>query len=94
MTANLAFPGAGSLAAGKSVGYAQLVLCTIGFIVSGVACALAVKWFLVTGSHESENDPGTFLIDVWRHLFWPLTGMGIFLVALVWAYITGATNIG
>jgi H+/gluconate symporter-like permease len=89
LTANLALPGAGSLAAGKGVGYAQLVVAVIGVIVSVVSCATAFRWFLLTGGQSSETNPETNLIDLWRHIRWPLFGMGIFLIALIWALLTG-----
>ena len=89
MTANLALPGAGSLAAGRAVGYVQLILCTVGFIISGVSCATAIRWFLLSGSQAAGGDPGSFLIDLWGHLLWPMVGVGIFLVALIWAVLTG-----
>ncbi|HWD18380.1 MAG TPA: hypothetical protein VHB20_03810 [Verrucomicrobiae bacterium] len=82
-TANLALPGAGSLAAGRAVGYAQLALTTVGTLVSVISCVTALRWFMATG-----GEPGN-LLELWRHVRWPLFGMGIFLVALVWALITG-----
>ena len=89
MTANLALPGAGSLAAGKAVGYAQLALSTVGFVISGVSCAIAIRWFLLSGSAAAGGDPTIFLIELWRHLRWPMAGVGIFLIALLWAVVTG-----
>jgi hypothetical protein len=81
MTANLALPGAGSLAAGRSVGYAQLAVCTVG--------AAAVRWYLQINQQFADAYPETFLVDLWKHLQWPLVGMGIFLVATGWAALTG-----
>jgi len=90
MAANLALPGAGSLAAGRAVGYAQLVIATIGLIVSGVSCALALKWYYEAAASFSDIVPdSSFLIELWQHLEWPLAGMGIFLVGFGWAVITG-----
>jgi hypothetical protein len=89
MTANLALPGAGSLAAGRAVGYAQMAISTIGLIVSVVTCATAIRWFLLTGGQSPALDPVSNLVDIWRHLRWPLVGLGIFLVGLGWAVLTG-----
>jgi uncharacterized membrane protein YbhN (UPF0104 family) len=89
LTANLALPGAGSLAAGRPVGYAQLLLAVIGLIISVVSCAAAFRWFLLTGGQSADPNPETNLIDLWRHVRWPLLGMAIFLMALIWALLTG-----
>ena len=89
MAANVALPGAGSLAAGKPVGYAQLVIATVGLIMSSISCTTALKWFFAVGFGLSADDPGTFLIELWRHLTPPLVGIGVFLVAFGWGIITG-----
>jgi hypothetical protein len=91
-TANLAWPGSGSLAAGKSVGYGQTVLALVGLIVSLFTGAHLLKWMLSNQStlNNPSSDPVANLGLIWHQIKWPLLGLGIFGIALVWAMITSA----
>jgi len=90
LTANLALPGAGSLAAGKSVGYWQLALAGIGLILSIVTGIHMMDWMLGnwTRVNQPDADPFQTLSIVWQQIRWPLAGLGIFGISLCWAAIT------
>jgi hypothetical protein len=91
LAANLALPGAGSLAAGRAIGYAQMALSFGGFILSVVAGIPMIEWAVSNWSRmtDSSGDPGTMLSDLWRHARWPLFGIVLFVVALIWSAATG-----
>ena len=87
--ANLALPGAGSLAAGRAVGYAQMAISTVAFIITAAGSVRMLRWFMATGGPSANGDVSTNLVDIWRYMRWPLFGLGIFLIALFWGMITG-----
>jgi len=89
---NLALPGAGSLAAGKPVGYYQLGLAAIGFILSVTTGVHLMQWMLAnwTRMMQSTGDPVDNLATIWHEIEWPLAGLGIFVIALAWSGITSA----
>jgi hypothetical protein len=91
LTANLALPGSGSLAAGKPVGYYQLALAVVGFILSVATGIPMVIWMLEnwTRINASTGDPFDNLATMWHEIRWPLAGLGLFAVSLLWAAITG-----
>jgi hypothetical protein len=90
LTANLALPGSGSLAAGKSVGYCQLALALAGFILSVATGIHLLEWMLAnwTKMNQSTGDPLETLLTIWHEIKWPLAGLGIFVVALIWSVMT------
>jgi hypothetical protein len=90
LSANLALPGAGSLTAGQAVGYVQMALAFLGVIVTLVTTIPMIRWVLSTsgGSQPPMSDPYESLLNLWRHARWPLAGMGIFAVAILWAMAT------
>lgn len=91
LTANLALPGAGSLAAGRKAGYVQMALSFVGLGVSMVAGVPMIEWGLSNWNRlmvPSDDALGRFL-ELWQHMRWPLAGLGIFLVGLVWSVATG-----
>jgi hypothetical protein len=90
LTANLALPGSGSLAAGKSIGYYQLALALAGFIISVVAGIHLVEWMLGNWAriNQSAGDPFETLITIWHEIKWPLAGLGIFAASLLWSVVT------
>jgi hypothetical protein len=87
---NLALPGAGSLAAGKAVGYFQLALAATGFVVSTITGIQMFDWMLGNWAriNQSTGDPFQNLIVIWQEIKWPLAGLAIFFVALLWAGFT------
>ena len=91
-SANLALPGAGSLAAGRKVGYAQAALCLVGMVVSFVTAIPMIQWVLTNWSRlmdPGDSNPMEPLIQLWAHMKWPLAGLLLFIIALVWAGATG-----
>lgn len=90
LTANLALPGSGSLAAGKPIGYYQLALAAVGFILSVATGIHLMEWMLEnwTRVNQSTGDPVEILATLWREIRWPLAGLGIFAASLLWAAIT------
>jgi hypothetical protein len=92
VTANLALPGSGSLAAGKSIGYYQLALTAVGFVLSLISGLHLMGWMLEnwTRINQSTGDPFDNLAVLWDEIRWPLAGLGIFAISLLWAGITSA----
>jgi hypothetical protein len=91
VTANLAVPGSGSLAAGRAAGYFQMALTLIGFIMTVVCAAGFFRWYFANANQVSQlqqDDPVGALLSLWRAVRWPLLGMAIFVFALAWAAIT------
>jgi hypothetical protein len=90
-TANLALPGSGSLAAGRAVGYGQLAA---GFLAVALTLATSIpmlQWALTGGlaaSQSSAGDPFQDLSELWMHVRWPMAGIGLFVVAIIWATMT------
>jgi hypothetical protein len=90
LTANLALPGAGSLAAGKSIGYYQLGLAAIGFIISIVTGLRLLQWMVANWTliTSGTGDPFDALSTIWHEIRGPLLGLAIFAASIVWALIT------
>ena len=92
-SANLAMPGSGSLVAGRPVGYLQLGLALLGFAISLVAGIGFIRWYLAnSGNLNTAIDSEDSYAGVWmllRAMFWPVVGIGMYLVSLVWATLTG-----
>lgn len=92
-TTNCAFPGSGSLLAGRKVGYLQSVLTFTGF-----ALTLGFGFhFVVWGvRHWSEltnpsGDPLESLLNLWRASRGVILGLGLFGFSWIWAFITSMT---
>jgi MFS family permease len=91
VTGNLAVPGSGSLAAGRAVGYFQMALTFIGFILSLVCGAAFIHWYFANASQFAQlqqDDPGEALGSLWEHAHWAFFGVAVFVFALAWAAIT------
>lgn len=93
LLSNLALPGSGSLAAGKAVGYFQLALAAAGFVLSITTGIHLVQWMLANWAriNQATGDPVDNLLQIWREIRWPLAGLGIFALALLWSIATGVT---
>ncbi len=91
LAANLALPGAGSLAAGRAVGYVQMGLAFAGLAVSLVSGIPMIEWSLSNWTRMTDplSDPGNMLLELWRHARWPLAGIGLFVMGITWAGATG-----
>jgi hypothetical protein len=90
LAANLALPGAGSLAAGRAIGYAQMVTAFGGFIVTLLTGIPMIRWCLSNWGQlsDSQGDPA-MLLNLLQHAFWPLVGIGVFVIAIIWSAATG-----
>jgi hypothetical protein len=90
-SANLALPGSGSLAAGYTVGYAQLAAAILTMILSLVTAVPMIQWAATGGMAASQSplgDPFEQLSETWRHVRWPLASMGLFAGSILWATMT------
>jgi hypothetical protein len=91
LTANLALPGSGSLAAGRAVGYFQMAFCLAGFVISLVGAAGFIHWYLTNPGAMNpgqDADPFEVLAVFLRRMWWPVFGIGLFFFALFWALVT------
>lgn len=91
-TANLSVPGAGSLAAGRPVGYPQLVLGLAGLVISLGTGIGMVRWAVANWTRLSAaSNDGSFdvLLELWQHIRWPLVGIILYAIATAWAASTG-----
>lgn len=84
---NLALPGSGSLAAGRAVGYAQLVLALGGMALSIIFGLRFIFWYVANyGRLQGTNaDPFASLQETWRVLRWALSGIAVFALGWCWA---------
>jgi hypothetical protein len=89
LTANLALPGSGSLAAGRAVGYGQLAAAFLSMILTFVTAIPFIQWMLAGGAaRPGMDDPFQNLLDLWIHARWPLASMGLFAASILWAAAT------
>ncbi len=90
LTTNLVMPGAGSLAAGRVSGYAQLALAIAGTAVTILFGVHFIWWFLSNWSrlHNPDVDPVETMGEILRAVKWPALGIGLFFVAWLWALAT------
>lgn len=91
LTTNLAFPGSGSLLAGRKVGYAQIPFTIVGLGLSLVTTIQAFIWLCSNWAQLQDDDPAGSLLRLWAHIRMPLLGIAIFLFGLLWALITSAS---
>lgn len=89
-TGNCAFPGSGSLLAGRRIGYAQSLLAGIGFVLTLWFGSRFLAWGV---RHWSElmhpsGDPLDFLESLWQGVRGTLFGIGIFAFSWTWALLT------
>src|ERR1700726_2219216 len=90
LTANLALPGSGSLAAGRRSGYPQLALAAIGLILTCVFGVRFILWSVANWSqlYGSQADPFTAFPRTWHVVRWALLGLAVFFVGGLWALAT------
>jgi H+/gluconate symporter-like permease len=94
VTGNLAVPGSGSLAAGRPVGYFQMALTFIGFILTLVCGAAFLHWYFANSGQFADSqqvDPSEALDSLWQllqHARGAFFGIALFAFALAWAAIT------
>jgi heme/copper-type cytochrome/quinol oxidase subunit 3 len=89
LTSNLALPGSGSLLAGRASGYGQLLLSLIGMSLTLLFGMRYLIWQTSNWSRlQAEVDPLSALQEMWIHLRWAALGIGMFLVSVVWAFVS------
>jgi hypothetical protein len=86
-TMNMAIPGTGSLLAGRISGYSQLVIGVLGLTGTVIFGMRFIVWYLRNWSriYGSQSDPYAVWGDLWHMLRWALVGIGVFLIAWLWA---------
>jgi hypothetical protein len=91
LAANLALPGAGSLAAGRAVGYFQMAFAFGGMIITAVSGLPMIEWCLAnwTRLQDPGADPLGPLLELWSHMLGPLIGIFMFVFSIIWAGFTG-----
>jgi hypothetical protein len=80
LTNLLVLPGAGSLMGGRRSGYFQILLASVGAILSVM--------FMVGWGREWLQ-AGHFLLPSREHLLEGVIGVGLFLVSWLWSLVTG-----
>lgn len=90
LVANACFPGAGSLLAGRRVGYAQMALMATGFVLSMAWFGLMLRIWMRTKAfpYPEEWFERGFPPEFWRAMFVGLAGVGLFAFAWAWALLT------
>jgi len=83
LTANLALPGAGSLAAGYPIGYVQMAAAFLAEILTCITMIPMFKWML-SGTSGSESP----LADLWFYAHRPLACIAFFAAVELWALTT------
>lgn len=76
--------------AGRLVGYVQITLTIIGFVMGLLFGLRFIVWSLVNWSkyHDPNIDPFIAMRDLWLAARWPLFGIGLFAVSWLWSLIT------
>jgi len=90
LTANLAMPGSGSLAAGRRSGYLELLLAFIGVALTLVFGTRFLIWFAKNWNsmQNQDADPFETFRGMWMAGRWAFLGIFIFLIALLWSLLT------
>ncbi|MGD1086570.1 MAG: hypothetical protein ABSA47_17675 [Verrucomicrobiota bacterium] len=91
LTANLALPGSGSLAAGRAVGYFQMAVYLFGFVISIIGWVALIRWYLANPDQAKQStidDPFAGLEATWRMGRLAVLGIAMFVFALSWAIVT------
>jgi hypothetical protein len=91
LTANLAMPGVGSLAAGRLSGYPQLVFSLLGMAMTLYFGSRFIFWYFQNWSRLQQlvaSDPLEPLLQVWAAVRWALLGIAVFGAAWLWALFT------
>jgi hypothetical protein len=92
LATNLALPGLGSLAGGRKIGLAQLLVCLTGFALTLGGGVQFIAWMLAHWAEYhgagGELDAWTRLRNLWQQGRWPLLGIVIFGISWLWALCT------
>src|SRR5215510_13919384 len=90
LTTNLAMPGAGSIAAGRPIGYVQLGFTAIGFALTTLFGIPLIAWGIAHWDklYGSNRDVEAAFHSTWHLMKWALAGIGIFFFTWIWALLT------
>jgi hypothetical protein len=91
LTANVALPGSGSLAAGRAVGYVQLALSMVALALSMFFGGRLLVWCVSNRARlwGPEADPLDNLVQMWLAGRWALVSLGLFGLVWLWGLVTG-----
>ena len=91
LAANIALPGAGSLAAGRATGYLQMSMAFAGLIITVVTGIPMIEWCLSNWTRLTDplSDSSGLLFGLWQHARWPIVGIGLYAIGIIWAAVTG-----
>jgi putative Mn2+ efflux pump MntP len=80
-------PGFGSLIAGRRVGYVQVTIYLISFVLTLVLGTRFIYWALQNWAwlHGEQGDQIEALGAMWKHARWPLAAILGFVVSCLWA---------
>lgn len=89
-TANIALPGSGSLLAGRAIGYFQIAFAFVALGLTLVTGLRMMAWAAQNWSRLSQphDDPFESFQLLWVAIRWPLAGIGLFVLAILFAMIT------
>ena len=91
VAANLLLPGSGSLAAGRSIGYAQMAAVFLAMLLTFVTSIPLFQWVMAGGgAPNSPDDALQTMDDLWIHFRWPLACIAGYIAATLWAVATGS----
>jgi hypothetical protein len=91
-TANLAVPGSGSLAAGYAIGYGQMAAAFLAEFLTCLTGIPMIQWGIPMVQRVlSGDDASAYLSEIWLHLRWPVAGIGLFVLSVLWAMTTSLT---
>jgi hypothetical protein len=88
LTANLlGVPGLGSLAAGRRVGYGQMILSLTGLALTSAFGVRFIVWYAAHSAEVNQvgDDGMAHFGELWVHLRWAFLGIGVFVIAWLWA---------
>lgn len=92
LTSNLTVPGLGSLIAGRAIGYVQLVIGLVGFVLS---CCFGIRFIVWYFTHKTQleglDDISAEFHEIWLNLRLALLGVGLVGFAWLWALASSLT---
>ena len=89
LTSNLAAPGVGSLIAGRAIGYVQLAIGLVGFVLSAIFAFRFIVWYFTNKTQlEGMDDISAEFHEVWLNVRWALLGVALVGFAELWALAT------
>jgi len=88
---NVALPGFGTVMAGKPVlGIFQAILGLTGLALTLIYGVRLFIWMLTNWNriYDPNGDPMEILPEMFSAIFWPLVGIFLVVIALVWSVLT------